>query len=281
MRYSLAAIAADEEFLAFVQTNVLKSMLQNFHLSSTIPTSLRHDPTELGGLGLYDLRTEAGIKAIKFLRNSLISDSEAGNLIRLNLQYSQREAGVGFHLLEEPQEHISYLTPSWILSIWQFLANNNTSIKVSDIHKSQLNGPTDEYIVSASHLERYSSAQQREVNLVRIWLQVTTLAEMADPVHPYRILLPYLDARRPDQFNLSATWPRQIQQMQAQRRQWKHFITSSFLHYIPYWKIAPIINLPRQTAVSSEPASNLTESKKRKNDIVSHSMILEKGEIYG
>jgi hypothetical protein len=56
-------------------------MLQKLHISNTIPTSLRHGPVELGGLGLYDLRTEAGIEAIKFLRNSLYSDSEAGNLI--------------------------------------------------------------------------------------------------------------------------------------------------------------------------------------------------------
>ena len=66
MRYSLAALAADEESLASVQTKIIRSMLQKFHISSTIPTSLRHGPMEFGGLGLYDLRTEAGIEAINF-----------------------------------------------------------------------------------------------------------------------------------------------------------------------------------------------------------------------
>lgn len=55
MRYSLAAIAAVEESLSYVQTSILKSMLQKFHISSTIPSALRHGPTELGALGLYDL----------------------------------------------------------------------------------------------------------------------------------------------------------------------------------------------------------------------------------
>ena len=45
---------------------------------------------DLGGLGLYDLRNEAGIEALKFLRNSIYSESEPGNLILLNLQYSQQ-----------------------------------------------------------------------------------------------------------------------------------------------------------------------------------------------
>ncbi len=137
MRYSLAAVAAVKESLGFVQTRVIQSMLQKLHISSTIPTSFRHHPLELGGLGLYNLRTEAGIEAIKFLRNSLYSDSEAGNLICLHLQYSQREAGVGFYLLKKPQVYIS---PSWTLSIRQFLANNNMSITVSDIHLDRLKG---------------------------------------------------------------------------------------------------------------------------------------------
>ena len=33
--------------------------------------ALRYGPLELGGLDLYDLRTEAGIESLKFLRNSL------------------------------------------------------------------------------------------------------------------------------------------------------------------------------------------------------------------
>lgn len=258
MRYSLAAIAADEESLAFVQTKVVKSILQKLHISSTIPTSLRHGPIELGGLGLYDLRTEVGIEAIKFLRNSLYGDSEAGNLIRLNLQYSQREAGVGFHLLEHPKEYISYLTPSWILSIRQFLANNNMSITVSDIQKDSLQGPTDEYIMNAFHLQRYSAGQQRDLNLVRIWLQVSTLADLADPERSNRILPSYLDGRRPANFVLSPTWPRQSQPTKAQSRLWKRFITSSYLRYIPYWNTIPVSQISRQTQ-APPPANQLSD----------------------
>jgi hypothetical protein len=244
MRYSLAAVAVNEESLATVQTKIIKSMLQKLHISSTIPTSLRHGPSELGGLGLYDLRTEAGIEAIKFLRNSLYSDSEAGNLIRLNLQYSQRESGVGFHLLEKPQVNIPYLTPSWILSIRQYLSNHNMSIKVSDIHLDNLQGLTDSYIMQAEHLERYDNSQKSDLNLVRMWLQVSTLAEMADPARPNCILLSYLDAARPASFEPSVTWPRQSPPTKAQKRLWKRFIVSSYLRYIPYWKSPPVGKSP-------------------------------------
>jgi hypothetical protein len=61
MRYSLAALAVDEQALSVIQSKIMKSLLQKMGYSSTIPTSIRHGPTELGGLGLYDIRTEAGL----------------------------------------------------------------------------------------------------------------------------------------------------------------------------------------------------------------------------
>ncbi|KAI2493079.1 hypothetical protein MHU86_21463 [Fragilaria crotonensis] len=191
MRYSLAALATNEEELSKVQSQISRVILQRLHIRSTIPTALRYGPLELGGLGLYDLRTEMGIETLKFLRNALYSDSEAGNLIRLNLDYSQREAGVDFHLLEHPNRHVSYLTPSWILS---------------------------------------------DLNLVRLWLQVATLADMCDPDRPNRILLCYLDGSRPSDFEPSSKWPRQDKPSKSQQRLWKRFIRSSYLRYPPIGK---------------------------------------------
>ena len=132
MRYSLPAIAVDEEELGQVQTRILRVMLQQMHVNSNLATAIRHGSMELGGLGLYDLRTEVGIEALKFLRNSTYSDSEPGNLIRLNLQYSQLESGIGEPLLEHPSIHgVSYLTPTWILSVRQFLSYHNLSIRLT------------------------------------------------------------------------------------------------------------------------------------------------------
>ena len=149
MRYSLAAVATNEKELSKIQSQISRAILQRLHIRSTIPTALRYGPIELGGLGLYDLRTEMGVETLKFLRNALYSDSEAGNLIRLNLDYSQREAGVDFHLLEQPNRHISYLSPSWILSVRQFLGNNSMHLQISNLHLDALQGPADEYIMQS------------------------------------------------------------------------------------------------------------------------------------
>jgi hypothetical protein len=75
----------------------MKSLLQKMGNSSKIPTSIRHGPTELGGI-----RTEAGLEAINFFRNSVYENSETGSLLRINLEHSQRESGILQPLLEFP-----------------------------------------------------------------------------------------------------------------------------------------------------------------------------------
>ena len=55
MWYGLAAISASEEDMTGIQTKVLASLLQKLRVSRSIPTSIRHDQEELGGLALYDL----------------------------------------------------------------------------------------------------------------------------------------------------------------------------------------------------------------------------------
>ena len=98
---------------------------------------------------LYDLCIEVlGIESIKFVRDAIYSNSENGKMIRLNMQYSQLEAGIDEPLLENPDVHIAYLTtPTWILSLRQFLSWHNMTIKVSDSFQIPLTGPKDEYIM--------------------------------------------------------------------------------------------------------------------------------------
>ncbi|KAI2496069.1 hypothetical protein MHU86_18441 [Fragilaria crotonensis] len=209
-----------------------------------------------------------GIKTLKFLRNSLYCDSDVGNLIRMNLEYSQREAGVGFHLLEsqreagvgfhlleKPHHVIPYLTPSWILSVRQFLGNNKMHLQISDLHMDKLYGPTDAYTMQSEHLQRYTPLQQSDLNLVRMWLQVATLADMCDPNRPKCILLCFLDGHCPINFKSSPTWPRQAPPSKAQLRLWKRFIRSSYLRYTPYWKIPPISPTSRPAVSTALPHS--------------------------
>jgi hypothetical protein len=123
MKYSLPAVAVDKEAFAPVQSRILTSILNGLGVSRTIPTAIRHGPAAMGGLDLLDLQTESGISSLKLFRDSVFSMSETGKMILINLHYSQLESGLGTPLLASPSVPVSYLTPTWVTSVRQFLFN--------------------------------------------------------------------------------------------------------------------------------------------------------------
>ncbi len=239
-----------------MQSRIIPAILQKLNVHSTTPTSIRHGPRELGGLALYNLRTEVGIESLKFFRDAIYSNSETGKLLRLNLQYSQLEAGIGRDILYFPDIYISYLTPTWILSLRLFLSLHNMSVTVSDSYQIPLRSGSDEYIMQTTHLERYSTNQQKDINLVRLFLQVNTLADLTDCSDPKAINMLSLDGQPPSNFIANLNWPRQHTPSKHQIRLWKRYIKSSFLRYVPYWKTAPIQASP--VGKSSAPMSPTT-----------------------
>ena len=138
MRYSLPAIAIDEDELKKVQTRILPTIVQKLGMSSKLPTAVRHGPPTMGGLGLMDLRTECGIETVKYFRNQVYRRTEVGELMVIQSQTLQLEAGIPQPLLELPMIFLSYLTPTWLLSMRQFLSNHNFTVQVTDILSFQL-----------------------------------------------------------------------------------------------------------------------------------------------
>jgi hypothetical protein len=102
------------------------------------------------------------------------------------------------------------------------------------------------------HLERYIPAQQRDLNLVRMYLQVHTLVDMSrSGSRTTTIDLNCPDAKRPPDFEESSAWPRQKDPSKAQRRLWKGFLKSSYLRYVPYWIQDPLVGPAHQAEAVS------------------------------
>ena len=79
-----------------------------------------------------DIRTECGIEMIKYFRHHVYCKTQVGELLSIQLKTMQLEAGIPQPLLEFPGLKISYLTPTWISSLRQFLSNHNLTMSVSD-----------------------------------------------------------------------------------------------------------------------------------------------------
>jgi hypothetical protein len=228
MRYSLPAIAIDEEELEGVQTRILPAIVQKLGMSSKLPTAVRHGPVSMGGLGLMDLRTEGGIEMLKYFRHQVYRQTEVGELLVLQLKSLQLEAGLLSPLLEFPNIVVSYLTPTWILSLRQFLSNHNLSVVVTDVLQIKLKGAHDMTIMDPIRLTPYSQSQQRDINLVRIFLQCSTLSDMSCSQDAKSISSSFLQGERPLNVLSCPGWPRQESPSASQRRLWKRFLASNY-----------------------------------------------------
>lgn len=179
MRYVLPALAVDEEEeLSKIQATILPAMLNKLGFSCTTPTAIRHGPKEMGGIDLIDLRTEMGISQLKLFRDSVYSGNEVGNTMILNIKYMQLESGLAEPLMEHPDIHISYLTPTWTTSLRQFMYQHNLTTTLTDTMTVQFRGKFDQCIMNQTALAHYSPSQKKDINLVRLHLQVITLADV-------------------------------------------------------------------------------------------------------
>lgn len=229
-----AAMTVDEEELHCIQTSILPTMLpQKLGINRNLPTAIRHGPVEMGGMALTDLRTEMGIEIIKYLRNALFSKSASTTLILTSLKYLQQEAGIGDHLLEFPNINVPYLTPTWVTLICQYMSNHNIAITLTDQFSPQVTRSGDRFLMDPLHLECYTVPQQRDLNLVRLHLQVTLLSDIAT-TDGKSVVSDFLSGLRPPMFQISSLWPRQPITTAAQQRLWHRYLASTFLRYPPH-----------------------------------------------
>ena len=106
--------------------------------------------------------------------------SETGKMILINLYHSQLEFGLGTHLLaERPDIAVSYLTPTWLTSICQFLFQHNLRITLTDATLPTLQTQEDQFIMCARYLSRFTVSQCYDINLVRLYLHASTLRDLS------------------------------------------------------------------------------------------------------
>ena len=211
--------------------------------STTTPYPIRHGPPELGGLNIIDLRTETGIARIKFLRSAIYGDSEAGRLLLLSIKSTQLEAGIEDNILSHPHIPLPYLTDTWITSLRQFLSKHFIRIDITDTLNIRYNGNRDMCIMNPTLLRGYTTQQQKDINLVRLYLQAITPLSDISTDDGSEIRLTAHTGDRTSTFHHRRAWPRQEPPTASQRRLWTKYIESNYLRYGKKWRqpLGPVV----------------------------------------
>ena len=193
------------------------------------PRRITHGSQAWGGLGILDIKAEGGLSQIKEFRHALYGDSEPGKLMMYSLKYSQMESGLGLHLLEDPTVFISWLTPTWLMSLRQFLYNHKITITLTDCWHVLLCCKHDQYLMEPALRDcSFTYSDYEHINWVRLYLQVATLSDISDG-NGQTVNKAIMAGQRPNDRKSPRAWPRQATVTRSQITLWEKYLRTHFV----------------------------------------------------
>ena len=189
VRYSLPVTSMTTGELHRIQSLMTSSILNKLGYNRHYPHAVAFAPTSVFGCGLIDLRVEQGLTQIQAFLDYVGTEQRVGLVMLISLRHLQVEAGVSFDLLLSPKPVLSYLTNCWILSLRRFCAQFDISLRARRNRIPTISRERDFMLMDKALTLGFTRQELIDVNLVRIFLGVTTVSDVATAdgtmLHPF------------------------------------------------------------------------------------------------
>jgi hypothetical protein len=173
LKYPLGVTQFSPDQLAKIASKLLSVQLPGLGFNRHMPRAVVFGPISMG-----DLYVEQGVRQIANLVGRLRQASETGRIMTIEQEWCQVQSGTGVNLLESPPHSYEYVKPCWIMSIQQFLAEQDLRIELTINHHPQQLCDHDEFIMDTWRHEGLSLATMKKLNAGRMWLRVSRLSEI-------------------------------------------------------------------------------------------------------
>jgi hypothetical protein len=228
LTYSLPVTTLSKSQLNKIQKKSVMAILDKLGVNRHFPRRVTFGPRELGGLFLLDMSVEQGVRQVQHFMNHIFAFDSVGELMLIELRALQIESGCGHHLLEAPSIDIPYLTPCWIHSMRQFMAENRLKLEVTQAKKIPLCRERDRYLMDDfRHLNIFSDSDLYDINRCRIFLKVTTLSDITDGLGRC-ITEEAFKCRAFTDRQSPLLWPRQPVLTTQQKNLWKKALEAAY-----------------------------------------------------
>jgi hypothetical protein len=189
VRYSLPVTSMTEQELHRNQSLMTATVLNKLGYNRHYPHAVAFAPRKVFGCGLVDLRIEQGLRQIQAFLDYVGTDHKVGNVIIISLRHLQVEAGVSFDILCQPKTPLTYLTDCWVLSLRRFCAAHDISLRTLKNKVPAISRVGDRLLMDVASTVGLTRQEMTDLNLARIFLQVTSISDiaMADgrTIHPW------------------------------------------------------------------------------------------------
>ncbi len=220
VKYSLPVTSMTTSALHKVQSNMTASISNKMGYNRHYPHSVAFAPTKVFGCGLLDLRVKQGLSHIQSILDYVGIDHKIGRVMLISLRHLQVEAGVSFDLLCSPSTEIPYLTNCWMVTLRRFCAEYGISIKCRSNCIPVLARSHDSCLMDSALRLGFTRQELIDVNLVRIFLQVTTMSDIASADGQF-ILPAIWQGQKISDRHSNMSFARQLQPTTYQRGLWR------------------------------------------------------------
>ncbi len=230
--YPLLATWLPDSFFAKVHTLSTSMILNKMGYHRNLPRCLVYAPRTFGGIGLCNLQTEMEVQQIMILIRHMQAKMPLGQAIEILIQQYQIWAGVLQHILQDTTPY-SWVPDRWLSWLRQTMYAHNIQIRYPAWVIQPLRR-NDVFLMEAINELGQTSQQLEQVNACRMYLQVTTLAEIVD--HTGTTILPQAISLHPknaptglkDLSSSTLNWPTIHPPSQASWKLWTKTICNLF-----------------------------------------------------
>ena len=179
LEYPLPATTFSKDQISTITGPLYKAVLPRCGYAASFPRDVLHGPREFQGLGLDNLHDKQYIRHIKDILDYSHKDSTSSELLRLALEATKLEAGIGGPLflckLKVPYFNT---TNSWVAKTWAYCVKHNITFdeKCGNLHLRRVK---DKFIMEAGIRYGLDKATLLAVNRCRLYLQVNLLSEIS------------------------------------------------------------------------------------------------------
>ena len=190
MKYALGATTFLVVDGAKIDNSCLPTFLSRMGINRNTKQILLFGPPLLGALGFTNTYTDQGICQIQAFIGHIRLNQDIGCLLLILLEHFQLIIGLEEHLFTYPYSHVSqYCDPTWFTSLWQFVDSIQGTVHLDQRWHLHVQRQFDSFIMEellllASRLQhtrkKLTAKGLRQLNACRLFLQVLTVADIAD-----------------------------------------------------------------------------------------------------
>jgi hypothetical protein len=179
LRYGMSATTITQKQLRKSQQIISKVILPKLGYNRHMPRQVVYAPKHFGGIGLLDLSVEQGLAQLLFLLRNLRTKTDVTETIHTLIESYMIRAGTTKSPFDDTSIQAHIHAP-WIQSLQSFLAHTDITITTPDISCNVIIRNEDKTIMALATRFTNNTNHLHAINSCRIWLQVTTLAEITE-----------------------------------------------------------------------------------------------------